>query len=78
MIIHEHEIRQLEGRSAGQISDSIQKAGWRWFHAHKDDVIISKLLGLITVRVKDLRFLFVLLFGEERFMPANGVWRVID
>jgi len=78
MILHEHEISQLEGRSAGQISDSIQKAGWRWFNAHKDDVIISKLFGIITVRVKDLRFLFVLLFGEERTVPTNGNWRVIE
>lgn len=36
--------------------------GWRWFEAHKDDVIVGK--WFLKLRVSALRFLFVTLFGE--------------
>lgn len=48
----------------------LQDAFWDWFDKHQEDKIVS--LGLfivkVTVRVKHVRPLFVLLFGET--IPA--------
>ena len=40
---------------------------WEWYHHHADDTIIRRkiLVFSVTIRVHDLRPLFVMLFGEE-------------
>lgn len=48
----------------------LQSAGevfWRWYVVHQDDKVLSVKLPLIgsvkTIRVRDLKFLFVAIFG---------------
>jgi len=40
---------------------------WQWYHDHANDMIVKKkiLVLRITIRVRDLYFLFVQLFGPE-------------
>lgn len=40
---------------------------WEWYHNHADTVLFKRkvLLFSVTIRVRDLRPLFVMLFGEE-------------
>lgn len=62
---------QLSGAGAAQLTP-IQRAAlaavfWEWYRAHSDDVIVKRKIVVfsVTIRVKDLRGLFVMLFGEE-------------
>lgn len=45
---------------------------WEWYEAHKDDTIIKRkvIIFSLTIKVKDLRELFVMLFGNP---PAEFV-----
>lgn len=40
---------------------------WNWYHLHLDDTIVKRKIVFftLTVKVRDLRPLFVSLFGEE-------------
>lgn len=40
---------------------------WEWYHRHADDMLLKRKVFLfsVTIRVHDLRPLFVMLFGEE-------------
>jgi hypothetical protein len=40
---------------------------WEWYRNHSDDVIIKRKIVLfsVTIRVRDLRALFEVLFGQE-------------
>lgn len=46
---------------------------WTWYQQHKDDTILKKrIFGLFTVdlKVKDIRPIFVQLFGPQPFASA--------
>lgn len=45
---------------------------WRWYHEHRRDVIIKRkvIIFSVTIRVEDLRPLFVSLFGEQ---PTDAI-----
>ena len=49
------------------IPDSWKSAFWKWYDAHAHDVILKKgfLVFKITVEVKDIEFIFILLFGAH-------------
>lgn len=40
---------------------------WKWFRAHEGDSVVHRriLFFTLTIRVRDLRFLFEQLFGPE-------------
>lgn len=43
-------------------------SAWEWFRTHAADVVFSRrilLVATVTVRVRDLRPLFVMLFGDR-------------
>lgn len=47
------------------VKRALAYAFWtQWYPAHKDDVI-ARVLFLKTVRVRDVKFVFVLIFGQE-------------
>jgi hypothetical protein len=45
---------------------------WRWYFSHRRDVLIKRkiLVFSVTIRVEDLRHLFVSLFGEQ---PTDAI-----
>lgn len=49
------------------IKGALHDQFWQWFKQHQDDVVLKKnlLFFSLTVRVRDLRFVFNLVFGAE-------------
>lgn len=58
---------QRFGVSFDLIQVIVAPLAWRWYRAHENDVLLSvgKWFIRFNVRVRDLRPLFVTLFGEE-------------
>jgi hypothetical protein len=50
---------------------------WTWYKKHLDDVVLKRKILILTlnIRVRDIRPLFVMLFGEEGNIELNGVIR---
>lgn len=40
---------------------------WRWYEEHRDDVLVRRrvLFWTLVIRVRDLEFLFEMLFGSK-------------
>lgn len=51
----------------GLIKAALHDQFWLWFAQHENDVVLKKnlLFFSLTVRVRDLRFVFNLVFGAE-------------
>ena len=49
------------------IPDDFKRAFWKWYEAHRDDVILRKrlLVFAVTVQVRHLRTVFVAIFGPQ-------------
>ncbi len=64
--------------AAGPVTDAVREVirgelarhFWRWYEQHREDVLLRRTVVIfkVTIRVRDLRDLFVMLFGAE---PAN-------
>lgn len=60
----------LTGIQNPQLRDGIRsimaREFWNWFHQHQDDKVTTIKVWFLskTVRVRDLRQIFVMLFGE--------------
>ncbi len=54
------------------IPDSTRRRFWAWYDAHADDVILRKGFWVfsITVRVRNLHFLFERIFGSHTSAAA--------
>lgn len=56
------------------VRQQLAKLAWNWFYANQDVTIhkISMFRGLYkhSIKVKDLRYLFVLLFNEPDALPS--------
>lgn len=60
----------LEASARSVLLAAIGQAFWLWFGGHEEDVIVRRLFGTLTVRVKHVRPVFVLIFGEG-LSPRN-------
>lgn len=48
------------------IKEAIARQAWAWFYAHQSQVVLKIRIWILSkdVHVRDLAFLFTLLFGE--------------
>lgn len=44
---------------------------WKWFDASMDDVLFSRW-GFIKIRVRDIRFVIVMIAGEDPSVPPSA------
>jgi hypothetical protein len=53
--------------NAFPVPDPVRLAFWAWYHGHMDDVILSKriLVVVLRLKVRHLRFLFEKFFGTS-------------
>jgi hypothetical protein len=67
--IHEVSLIGLNGMYVDEESkkEVIATAFWGWFHSHQDDKVTTVKVWFFskTVYVRDLRQIFILLFGPE-------------
>lgn len=64
--LHEGDFSEAAASGSEQgIKDAIARFFWEWFREHEDDVLIKKTIIFfsISIKVRDLRFLFEMLFG---------------
>jgi hypothetical protein len=56
-----------DGVTIDDIKQAIARQAWGWFYVHQGDVVFSHkvFFWTINVHVRDLRPLFVKLFGEQ-------------
>jgi hypothetical protein len=62
-------LRQLEiesGKTSWNLGD-INRYFWRWYDEHVKDVVFKKTIIVfkVTILVKDIKPVFVMLFGEK-------------
>lgn len=64
----EHAVEAVSELAEFPVPDPIRHAFWRWYHTHRETVILRKriLVFTIQVRLKHLRFLFERFFGPEQ------------
>lgn len=58
----------LQSGVVGALRRKIASEFWEWYQEHKDEAIKSRqlLLWRVTIRVRDLKGIFVQLFGPEQ------------
>lgn len=65
-VLNEIDLGKAEYGNAEIIRGNIAREFWNWYEEHREDKIIS--IGFLfirkTLRVKDIRFVFVMLFGD--------------
>lgn len=56
-----------DGVTVDDIKEAISRQAWGWYYVHQAEEIISRkvLFWRVTIYVRDLRPLFVKLFGEQ-------------
>lgn len=63
-----HQMRSLGATSMqAQVAAELSPFFWGWYDAHSNDKILTVGLWFLrkTIRVRDVRMVFVLLFGEH-------------
>jgi hypothetical protein len=71
------EMKITQGSQGGVVNvANLAAYFWNWYHDHSADTLVKKkiLFISVTVKVRDLRGLFVQLFGEDP-QERNGVIR---
>lgn len=65
------EIGDAHAAAAGLAREYVARFAWAWYHASADRIVLTRRIFKMTVlavRVRDLAWLFVLLFGSD---PAS-------